>query len=199
MTDQKALGIYSPMGEQSLSGLDGRLLTLASENPNISAEELAEKLGIESITPARARQMLRELLKGSALDDAMRMRLMLFDLIKLRDMLFEKVEGTEIRVDRRGNEIEVDADPRHASNLIRLLETYRKTILDIQTFTDAAENKLRSQDAKRMAQGYAFAIERLLRRLVEHGYEIPEKLAMELAEECLALAFQYLETFVDAE
>lgn len=192
----KELALYSPVGSGGeLSGLDARLLQIVAEHGGrISGEELSKRLGIESMTPARCTQRVREILKSQdTLSQVEQKALILLDFIKVRDMLFERIEGTETRITKHGDTIEVESSPGLFNSMIRLLKEWRVLIESMRNDVDTETVKIREAHAKIMMDAISVMFKQLFIRLSEHGFEIPTALSMELMEEAMGLGFQELE------
>lgn len=187
------LELYRPVGgDGGLSGLDARLLEFAAKR--MTGEEMAAELGIEQMTPARCLQRVREILKAqNALSRNEQKALLLLDLVRARDTLFDRIEGTETKITKRGDVVDVESDPRHMSNLIRLLREWRGIIDSMQEDIDSSQVKITKAYADMMMRALEVVFRRMLARLAEEGFEIPEDLARDLIEELLPLGFQALE------
>lgn len=189
------LMIYTPVGgEGGLSGMDDRLLRLVKDHPRISMEELSEKLGIESMTPARCGQRVREILKAQDwLSITDQKSLLLLDLVWLRDRLFERIEDGESRITKYGQVIEVESNPALFSAAVRLLKEWHGIIQSMQSDVDGDKLTIRETHAKIMMDAIMVMFKEFITRLSEEGVEIPMALAMALMEEVMPLGFQSLE------
>ena len=195
-TPGKEMALYSPVGSGgSLSGLDSRLLDIVAEaGGRISAEEIAKKLGVESMTPARCAQRVREILKSQDLLSQVEQKaLILLDFIKVRDLLFDRIDGTETRITKHGDVIEVESSPGLFNSMIRLLKEWRVLIESMRNDVDSETVLIREAHAQIMMEAISVMFKQLMVRLSEEGFDIPVTLAMELMEEVMPLGFQALE------
>src|SRR6478736_4632626 len=88
--------LYHRVGDGGeLSGWDARLLQMAAERKTM--EQMYEELGRPSgVSPARLGQRVREILNSQDwLSITDQKALLLLDFVKLRDVLWERLNGTE--------------------------------------------------------------------------------------------------------
>lgn len=190
------LALYSPVGSGGeLSGLDARLLAIVADaGGRISSEEISKQLGIPSMTPARCGQRVREILRSQDLLSQVEQKaLILLDFIKVRDLLFDRIEGTETRITKHGDVIDVESSPGLFNSMIRLLKEWRVLIESMSQDVDSESLKIRKAHANAMLEAISLIFKHLFTRLGEEGYEIPTVLSMELMEEAMALGFESLE------
>lgn len=192
-TSGMELEIYKRVGEgDGLSGLDSRLLDLAAQR--MTPEEIAAELSLDGITPARVAQRIREILKSQDwLSIAEQKGLILLDVIKLRDILFERVEGTETRFTKDGQIVEVESGAAYFQAMIRLLKEWRDIIQSLQLDVDADTLKVRQAHAKIMGRAIESTFKAYNATLRTHGYDIPPEVAMLAMEDALPVAFRSLE------
>jgi hypothetical protein len=191
------LDIYRPVGEDGeLSGLDDRLLTLAAQH--LSPEQIAQQINIQGVTPLRVSQRIREILKSQDwLSASQQKSLLLLDLVRLRDILFDRVEGTETKITKHGEVLEVESDSRHASNLIRLLREWRSVIESMQKDIDSEKVTINRAYATVMIEAINVMFQRFILRLEQSGVKLPpERELMDLMEEVMPLGMQTLESKV---
>lgn len=194
-----AIELYRKVGEGGqLSGLDSRLLALVAEaGGRISGEELSEKLG-GSISPARCLQRVREILKSQdILSITEQKSLLLLDVIRLRDILFDRVEGTETRITKHGDLVDVESSPAWANALVRLLREWRTTIDSMRSDIDGDQLLIREAHAKIMLDAIETVFLAFITRLDRHfqNYKEPPTRSQmeEMLEDALPLGFQALE------
>jgi hypothetical protein len=188
------VALYRAVGEGGeLSMLDKELLKLAAKR--LSPEEIVKEGGLSAVlTPARAAQRIREILHSQDfLSLTEQKSLLLLDFVDLRDKLWERIDGTETRLTKHGDTIEVDSDPRHITNLIRLLKEWRGLVESMQTDIDSDSIKIRDAHASIMMAAMSVMFDRFLGKLEAAGYGVPKAQAMEMWEEVMPLGFASLE------
>lgn len=190
--------LYTKPGEGGeLSGLDARLLEIVSENPRITGEDLAEKLGIESMSPARCMQRVREILRSQDwLGRTGQQALLLRDLIELRDLLFERVKGTDIKIGKDGEIIEVGSSAAFANALVRVLREWRVTVKEMSEEIDGEQGKLRQAHADVFNAALGIFAERFAIELSKVYPEIGRTELDRLIELAIPKAFQVIQSKV---
>lgn len=191
--------LYSPIGEGGkLSGFDERLLEMASERK--SGEQMYAELGSPpSLSPARCLQRVREILKAQDyLSRADQKALLLLDFIKLRDVLWEKINGEEMKLTRNGDLVEVSAPPAWASILVRVLREWRNTIDSMRDDVEGEQDLIRTGQATLVLQAITVMFDRYQLR-EERYFELHKALPSAderrtMFEEVIPLGFQALET-----
>jgi DNA-binding Lrp family transcriptional regulator len=199
-TPGKELALYSPVGSGGeLSGLDARLLDIVAEaGGRISGEEIAKKLNVESMTPARCAQRVREILKSQDLLSQVEQKaLILLDFIKVRDMLFDRIEGTETRITKHGDVIEVESSPGLFNTMVRMLKEWRLLIESMRQDVDSETVKIRAAHARIMMDAIVEMFEEFIRLLEQFFIDkdrLPTRIEMnEMMEEAMPFGFQALE------
>jgi len=196
----KQVDLYAPVGSGGeLSGLDDHLLSIVAEaGGRISGEEISKQLGVPSMTPARCTQRVREILRSQdILSQLDQKALILRDLVKIRDLLFDRIEGTETRITKQGDVIEVESSPGLFNSVIRLLKEWRSLIESMRSDVDGETIVIRQAHAKIMNDAIGLMFKHLMTRLSEEGFDVPTRLSMELMEEAMALGFQSIESRTD--
>lgn len=192
-----AMELFQAVGDGGqISGLDQRLLDLVAKTPNTTPEELSEALGVPSMTPARCAARVREIIKSRDwLSQTEKKSLLLDDLIRLRDIVFERLEGTEVKFDRHGDAIEVESSSAWANTMVRLLREWRQVIESMQHDVESADIKIRRAHAEIMLAAIEVMFERMLLRL-EAALEvkIPRDLANSIMEEVMPIGFTSLDS-----
>jgi len=165
-----------------------------------TAEQMYEELGSPvSLSPARCAARVREIIKSQDLLSVNEQKaLLLLDFIRLRDILFDRVEGTESRMTKSGDIVEVDSAPAWANALVRLLKEWRGTIDSMKADIDSEELLIRRAHAEIMVQAMRLSFERLMLELEKAGFEIPRDLAEQIIEESIPIGFQSLEKRISA-
>lgn len=191
--------LYSAPGEGGkLSGLDTRLLELVAANPRITPEALAEELGVESMTPARCAQRVREILKAQDwLSISEQRALLLNDLIRLRDILFDRLEGTETKIGRDGELIEVGSSPAWANALVRTIKEWNSVIKEMQKVVDEDRDTLRRVHADIMEVGIRLIFEKLCMEIADR-YDIDRNGLDSIMEEAMPYGFTAIRKRVKA-
>jgi hypothetical protein len=186
--------IYHPVGEAGhLSGLDARILEILSKNPHQSMEELAAELNVPGMTPARAGQRAREILKSHDWLSIVQIKgLLLHDFVELRDEVWRRINGTEEKITKHGDLVEVDSSPAWANVMVRLLREWRQTLDSMQQDYDDSDTKLRRAHAEYVIQAISVMFDRYQQLLREDGYAIPTDRARELFEQVLPIGLQSL-------
>lgn len=196
----KSIELYRAPGEGGeLSGLDARLLEIVAEaGGRISGEEMAKKLNVSTMTPARCLQRAKEILQSQDLFSLTEQKaLILLDVIRLRDILFERVEGTDTKLDRDGRVVDLTAAPAWSSALIRLLREWRSIIDSMKVEIDSDQLQIRQAHADIMMEAITLIFENFLRALdkfVEVNGRAPSRLeANDIMEESLPIGFNVIE------
>jgi hypothetical protein len=196
MTD--TVDLYHKPGENGeLSGLDARLLEIVASNHRITPNELAEQLNIETMSPERCAQRVREILNAQDwLGRTGQNALLLRDLIELRNVLFERVKGTDIKIGKDGEIVEVGSNAAFANALVRVLREWRVTVKEMQEEVDGESAKLRQSHADVMVAAIAIFGERFAIELGKNHPEITRKELDDLVEASIPKAFQVIQSKV---
>lgn len=191
MTDA---ALYSPLGEGGqLSGLDEQLLEMARKR--MTAEQMYEELGSPSgMSPARCLQRVREIVRAQDyLSLTEQKALLLLDFIKLRDILFDRIEGTEIKINRHGDEIEVESSPGWANALVRVLKEWNKVIESMSADVEQGRSTIQRQHADLFMGAISVMFDRYNLRLEQAGATLPAASDLaEIWEEVMPLGFKSL-------
>lgn len=195
------LAIYTPFGEDGeLSGLDSKLLEIVSSaGGQISAEQIAERLGVPSMSPARCAQRIKEILKSQRLLSRVEQKgLVLVDVIRLRDLLFERIEGAETKVTRQGVVIEVESNAALFGHASRLLAEWSKLIDDITSDVDSEKASIRRAHANIMLAAISVMFDRYNLRLEkELGIKLDRGMVRDIMEEVMPLGIASLEERIE--
>lgn len=189
--------------DDEMSGLDKRLLDLVANNPKITPKELSEELSLAYMPPARCAQRVREILASQdwlSLNE--QKAILFFDLIKVRDRLYERIDETETHITRNGDVIDVASSPSLFGHMIRLLKEWRNLIESMKIDIDTVKVKLRQAHASIMLGAIELMFRRYgarVREIIEAGEEFTAARERELMEEVMPIGFQYLESHSDTE
>jgi hypothetical protein len=171
MTDptSQEVTLYHPVGEGGrLSGFDEKLLEMS--NKRMSGEQMYAALGSPSgLSPARCIQRVKEIVRSTDYMTILDSKAMLLlDMVKLRDILFERVQGTEIKITKHGDEIEVEASPGWANALIRLLREFRTTIDSMAKDVQDGQMAVSKAHAQIMMAAISVMFDRFVARLEDY-------------------------------
>lgn len=190
--------IYHPLGEGGqLSGFDEKLLEMATQR--ISPEEMYARLGSpESLSPARCLQRVREIVRSTDYLTILDQKaLLLLDFVRLRDILWDRIEGTELKITKHGDTIEVGSAPGWANAMIRVLKEWRVTIDSMQKDLDGGQLAVSRAHAEVMMAAISVMFDRFIGRLEDHYrlyQSLPEATDMrEMFEEVMPLGFAKIE------
>lgn len=192
------LMLYSPVGEGgTLSGFDEQLLDMASKR--MSGEQMYAELGEPpGMTPARCLQRAREIIKAqdwASVHD--QKALLLRDFVKMRDLLWERISGTETKITKDGDVIDVDPGVGWYNALSRVLREWRTTIKEMQDDVEGSEAILRRAQAEVMISAISVMFERYNLKLDQAGVTLPDRNTLaEIFEEVMPLGFQVIESKV---
>lgn len=192
--DQGELAIYRPVGEGgSLSALDERLLQVMGSNPLTTPEQLAEQVGF-GLSPARAAARVHEIMVSQDwLSKTEQKALMLMDLIRLRDVVWEQVEAGGVRVyDEDGLPKRIEADPRWSQTLVRVFREWRNLIESMQADVASEKSMVRDAHAAIMIGALEVMFQRFLLRVEKaqaEGRTLGERDYRDLMEEVIPLGF----------
>lgn len=191
------MALYTRVGEGgSLSILDKKLLELAAQRK--TPEEMVEDIGVGGLTPARAAQRVREILTSQDfLSELEQKRLILLDMVELRDQLWERINGGDEVITKHGELVSVSADAKHYANAIRLLTEWRKLIESMHKDVNASTVGIREAHAEIMMQAFSVMFDRFLHKLDVAGVSVPRLKAMEIMEEIMPLGFAALRERVE--
>lgn len=168
MTD--AVSLYRPFGEGGeLSGFDMRLLEFASQR--LTGEQMYEELGSpEGLSPARCIQRVKEIVKAQDyLSIAEQKSLLLLDFVKLRDKLWERIdEGTETKISKHGDTLEVGLDSAFYRALTQVLKEWRVTIDSMRNDVIGEEMTIRAAHAEIMMAAISVMFDRFVLRIEQH-------------------------------
>lgn len=179
-----------------LSGLDQRLLDIVQQrNGRISGEELAKELGVASITPARALQRVREILKSKdALDNTMRKALILQDMIDLKTHLQDVIRGEGGTVEMKdGREVYSFGDPRWSKTLLEVLKEFNRTLERDEENVQKEVMTLRRGNAQLFHGALELTFERFLFILEQRHPEIKVAELREMVEEAIPYGFAVID------
>lgn len=190
--------IYSPMGQGgSMTGLDKKLLEFASQR--MSGEAMYEELGSPpGLSPARCIQRVKEIVQATDyLDEVEQMSLLLLDFVRLRDILWERLEGTETKITKTGEIIEVESAPAWANALVRVLKEWRVTISAMQKAVGDGQMSVSKAHAKMMMEAISVMFDRYQLRLEQHFAQYKTLPTLEerraIFEEVMPLGFAAIE------
>lgn len=193
--DAKDLTIYAPIGEGGqLSGFDEKLIEMATRR--LTAEQMYEALGNPpSMTPARCFQRVREILKAQTRFSALEQQaLLLNDFVKLRDVLWERIEGTETKITKNGDVIEVESGVGYFNAMARVLREWSRLMTEMQKNVDDGATTITQQDATLMMQVISIMFDRYHGMLEREGVKLPDaNRRREMFEEIMPLGFQVLQ------
>lgn len=161
--------IYTPMGEGGqMTGFDKKLLEMASRR--LSAEQMYEELSRPpGLSPARCLQRVKEMLNATDyLSQVEQKSLLLLDFVRLRDVLWERLEGVDTKITKHGDVIEVESAPAWANSLIRLLKEWRITIESMTKDVDAGQITVSKAHGQIMMEAISVMFDRYTLRLEEH-------------------------------
>lgn len=202
MTDD-AISLYSPIGEGGqLSGFDEKLIEYGRQR--MSGEQMYNELGRPpSMTPARCVQRLREIVNAQdLLTTHEQMLLLMLDLVKLRDKLFEGMDVGTLGFNKDGDEVVVvdKFTPAWANATARVLREMRQTIESMSKHNEGEDITIRRVHAEMMMAAITIMFERFVLRLEEHilNYqEMPDRTTLErIFEEVMPLGFASFEKHV---
>lgn len=189
---------------QNLSILDDRLLDMAAERK--SFEQMYEELGEpDGTSPAKLGSRVRTLLAAYQLDAVEQKALLLRDLVRLRGIIFDQLEGDGIRIDADGELIGNEIAPAWASAMVRLLKEWRSTIESMQDDLAADRQSIREAHAQIMLQAITVMFERFVLRLEEADkdefsgvtFKASKAALMNLFGEVMPLGFAHLAENID--
>lgn len=168
MTDEVSL--YRPFGEGGeLSGLDMKLLEFATQR--LTGEQMFEQLGSPTgLSPARCIQRVKEIVKAQDyLSIAEQKSLLLLDFVRLRDRLWERIdEGTETKITKNGDVIDVGLDSAFYRALTQVLKEWRVTIDSMRNDVQGEEMTIRAAHAEIMMAAISVMFDRYTLRLEQH-------------------------------
>lgn len=189
---------------QRLSIYDDRLLEMASKRMSFEAmyEELGEPDGLNA---AAIGTRVRTLLAAFTLDAVEQKALLLRDLVRLRDIIFEQLEGDGIRIGVDGELTGREIAPAWAGAMVRLLKEWRSTIESMQTDVDGDRTSIRDAHANIMFQALTVMFERFLLRLEQADadefsditFKGSKPALMGLLADVLPMGFEHLQSNVD--
>jgi len=189
---------------QRLSIMDDRLLEMAAKR--YSFEKMYEELGEPPGTNAAALgTRVRKLLAAFTLDAVEQKALLLRDLVRLRDIIFDQLENDGLHVNDSGELVGKEVAPAWASAMVRLLKEWRSTIESMQTDLDGDRQSIREAHAQIMFQAITVMFDRFVARLEEADrdefsgvtFKASRASLMTLMGEVLPLGFQDLQSNVD--
>jgi len=190
--------LYHRVGDGGeLSGWDARLLQMAAERKTM--EQMYEELGRPSgVSPARLGQRVREILNSQDwLSITDQKALLLLDFVKLRDVLWERLNGIEEKFNKHGDLIEVSAGSGWAQAFIRLLREWRGLLESMSADIDSDRLMIREAHAKIMIDALWVMFERFVLRLEAYFAEykrLPTRVEMnDMLEDVMPYAFESLE------
>ena len=162
--------IYEPMGEGGqLSGLDRQILEMASKR--MSADQMWVELGRPTtLTPARLLQRLKEILASQdVLTQQEQMALVLLDVIKLRELLWERLEdGKEAKITKHGEVVATGLGSSFYNTMARTLREMRVTIESMSKAVDGGGVTIRQAHADIMMAAISVMFDRFVARIEDH-------------------------------
>jgi hypothetical protein len=189
---------------RNLSSLDDRLLDMAAKR--YSFERMYDELGEpEWTSAAKIGTRVRTLLAAFTLDSVEQKALLLRDLVKLRDIIFEQLEGDGIHIDADGELTGREIAPAWASAMVRLLKEWRSTIESMQTDLEGDRASIREAHAQIMFQALTVMFERFVLRLEEAAadefsdieFKASRTALMGIFGDVMPLGFESLQSNVD--
>lgn len=189
---------------QRLSVMDDRLLEMAGKR--MSFVQMYEELGEpDGMSPASIGTRVRTLLAAFELDAVEQKALLLRDLVRLRDIIFDQLEGENFKLDKDDNLIPTGPEPAWANAMVRLLKEWRSTVESMQKDLDGDRASLREAHAQIMMQAITVMFERFVLRLEEAGqdefsgitFSGSRAALMGLFGEVMPLGFEHLQRNVD--
>ncbi|MDF2915915.1 MAG: hypothetical protein K0S70_132 [Microbacterium sp.] len=189
---------------QALSIYDDRLLDMASKR--MSFEQMYDDLGCpDGTSPAAIGTRVRTLLAAYTLDAVEQKSLLLRDLVRLRDIIFDELESDGIHVGADGEITAKELSPAWASAMVRLLKEWRSTIESMQDDLADSRQSIREAHAHIMLQAITIMFERFVARLEEANadefsgitFTGTRPAMMALLGEVMPLGFQHLQENVD--
>lgn len=191
--------MYRPIGEGgALSGFDEKILEYAAKR--MSPDQMYVELGSpETLSPARILQRIREIMQSvDYLSVVEQKSLLLLDFVKLRDMLWDRIsEGTETKMTKSGDVIDVGLDAAFYNAMTRMLKEWRATIESMQKDVDEGARAVSHAHAEIMMAAISVMFDRFIHRLEQHHdlYKtLPSAAEMrDLFEEVMPLGFAKIE------
>lgn len=189
---------------QHLSITDDRLLDMAADRK--SFEQMYQELGRPpGMTAASIGSRVRTLLAAFQLDGPEQKALLLRDLVRLRDIIFERLEGENLKMTKDGDLIDVGPDAAWANAMVRVLKEWRSTIESMQKDVEGERQSIREAHAQIMLQAITVMFDRFVGRLEEANsdefsgitFSGTRPALMRLMEEVMPLGFQHLQENVD--
>ena len=189
---------------QRLSILDDRLLDMAADRK--SFEQMYEELGRpDNMSPASIGTRVRTLLAAYQLDAVEQKALLLRDLVRLRDIIFNQLEDDGIRIDKDGELVGGGPDAAWANAMVRVLKEWRSTIESMQKDLDGDRQSIREAHAQIMLQAITVMFDRFVGRLEEANrdefsgitFTGSRAALMAIMGEVMPLGFQHLQENVD--
>ena len=189
---------------QRLSILDDRLLDMASRR--YSFEKMYEELGSpEGTSPAALGTRVRTLLAAFTLDAVEQKALLLRDLVRLRDIIFEQLEGDGLHVNQDGEIVGKELAPAWASAMVRLLKEWRSTIESMQDDLAGDRASIREAHAQIMFEALSVMFDRFVLRLEQAAadefsgitFSGSRPALMNLLGEVMPMGFEFLQGNVD--
>lgn len=188
---------------EQLSGYDSKLLDLKAKR--LSFEEIYDELGSPPGTsPAQIGVRIRQLL--SAKDDLSFLEqksLLLRDMGKVRDIIFEQLESGQVKLTADLEAIELGPNPQWASVMVRLFREVRTTIESMQKDVDSDKTTIREAHARIMHAAIGVMFERFVLRL-ETGFadgtlttQLTRYELMEIMADVMPLGFEALADSID--
>lgn len=183
------------VGDEQLSGLDSRLLDLASRGK--SPDEIAEELGISSI---RAAQRIKEILRRRDWLSSIERKALLHDkLVKLSDYVQQQMddqENLEPYETARGQVVFPTVDPRWADQMRKLIKDMNDQINLSGSEVNSEMNKIRRAHAKLMVGAVNLAFEYMILDVKKRYPEIEELDLRSIMEMAMPLAISSIEAQV---
>jgi hypothetical protein len=142
-------------------------------------------------------QRVREIIKAQdLLSVAEQKSLILLDIIKVRDLIMERLGGYETKIGRDGIGVEVETGAPMYNAMIRLFKEWRSLIDSIRDDVDAGNVQIRQAHADIMMEALMAMFRHYSNRLESAGIVVPQALALELLEEVAPIGFNALSQHV---